>query len=240
MKIYNIISEGIETSTQLKSSFTSEQWSRIFGFFANQHNINLGDRREVIRKRIATLNDNIGANMPDYINEFDWLRKAKRYGLTQGLRSEASFEEIYQHLRQGMTFDLNQLQGWEDTRPPAAAASPYPNTPESYAEFTALVVARHDSLLTNGTLTAGNEVVAYLNLLQEILLELRNDDAEWLRKFRWRVNGADAAIHESLFAAIRQEIIPNLPVEYQKVIRVFYSWLQRADITYADPEYAKD
>lgn len=237
MKIYNIISEGIETSTQLKSSFTSDQWSRIFGFFANQHNINLGDRREIIRRRIATLNDNIGANMPDYINEFDWLRKAKRFGVTQGLRSEASFEEIYQHLRQGMTFDLNQLQGWEDTTPPAAAASPYPNTPESYAEFTALVVGRHASLLTNGTLTNRAEVIAYLQLLQEILLELRSD--EWERKYNWRVNGADAAIHESLFAAIRQEILPNLPVEYQKILRVFYSWIQRADITFADPEYAK-
>jgi len=238
MKIYNIISEGIETSTQLKSSFTSDQWGRIYGFFANQHNINLGDRREVIRKRIATLNDNIGANMPDYINEFDWLRKAKRYGLTQGLRSEASFEEIYQHLRQGMTFDLNQLQGWEDTTPPAAAASPYPNTPESYAEFTALVVARHDSLLTNGTLTDRDGVKAYLELLQQIVVGRR--DAEWMRKHQWSVNGQTPAIHESLLEAVRVDILTGLPVEYQKVIRVFYSWLQRADITYADPEYAKD
>lgn len=245
MKVYSIINEAIENAQQLSSSFTGEQWARIFAYFAHQNNLNFGDRRVLIKKRIKSLNDTIGYNMPPYINEFDWYRKARRFGLTQGLEAESSFEQIHQHLKQGAGFNLSQLDGWSNTEPELAAPRRNPDTPESLQQFIALIEAKEFNGVRSNAVEISDKptLIAYMNHIQQIILE--NRDQDWQDKLNARgTSGAVPAIHQTLKNLARDKLVPSLDqnqkVPVAEVQKVMYMWLRRADMTFANPNYGQD
>jgi len=247
MKVHSIIIEQEATAKTVANMFDMETWYNIFAHYSATANggnyanpgISLGNNKNTIMKRLQTLDVAIGSKMDQYVNNYDWLRTATRYGLTKGLSTEAGWNEIANHLRKGTVGDYKKLKGFDVESTPIVAPNPNPNTPETRADFIELV--KNSGIIPGAGISNQAKLIATWQDLLPWLLTLR--DEEWRRKLSCIPAGTQGASNiVKLAKSMRKRYLDAKlsqqgSVSAEDVAKVLYQWLTNADILFSKDDY---
>lgn len=234
MKVYSIINENaqITNATDLANAFNLNQWNNIFGHFLSstpRGQSVVGSTPGSIRALLRRMQEEIGKEMPDYTNEYDWNARARQYGMNTP-SPDASFQTIYQHLASHAATPLTQSLpdlGSEES------SSVFVRTPESFEDLMRLVDTDITEFENRDTL-----LEFYTNFMSALVAR-RNE--EWNRKFDCRAqDGERDHIIGSLLTRYWNSWVAQLPVTKQKVVTDMYNWLRRADQTFARAEFCPE
>lgn len=251
MKVYSIITEQATTAKEVANMFDQQTWYNIFAHYSATANggnyqnpgISLGNDKVTILKRLQTMDVAIGSKMDQYTNNYDWLRTARRYGLTKGLSVEAGWDEIANHLRKGTIGDYRKLKGFDVESNPLTAPSANPNTPETREKFIELV--RASGLVPNSFSTKNQIRPVWKKCIIEWLPTLR--DSEWTRKFSCVPAGSSANQPAPVMILAKQMrdqyLIPRLAngtVSLEDFAKVLYQWLVNADMLFSKDGYCQE
>jgi len=236
MKIYSIVKEQeqtINSAEDLANAFDENQWHSIYAHFASANNTSLGDNRPTIARRFAQIDQYLGPNMPRNLNNFDWLRRARRWKLAPPGNPRATWQAIYNHLAPHADTDIATALGapWQDNTDPGISgqSTPTPNTPESVEELIALVSDPQTELTTPA------ELSAFYDQFIGVFWPRRNE--EWQRKSTCTTaSGGLTSVMQALEDRYNSWA-SDLPITKETVIRGFHIWLTRADAVFADENF---
>ena len=249
MKVYSIITENSKSAKDVANMFDQQTWYKIFAHYSATANggnyenpgISLGNNKGSILKRLQTMDVAIGSKMDQYTNNYDWLRTARRYGLTKGLSVEAGWDEIANHLRKGTIGDYRKLKGFDVADNPLTAPNASPNTSESREKFIELV--RASGLVPNSFSDAGKLKAVWKKCIMEWLPTLRDD--EWKRKLDCvPANNQSGAPVVVLSAKMRDQYLisklGNGAISLEDFAKVLYQWLVNADMLFSKDGYCQE
>lgn len=153
MKVFQIVTENINSARELKDAFTQDEWARIINFFYSQPNatrrfpqpdssVQLINPDHDIRSELNRVFRDIGPFMDDTKTPTAWNRDAVKYNAALNT-SVVTWPTILAHLEQHKTFDLPA--GLDMSRPIGTARTGHradiDRTPETAQEVAGWVNA---------------------------------------------------------------------------------------------------
>lgn len=232
MKILQIITEAIQTSTQLGNAFSNDEWTRILNYFYTQYGrptvgSQAGDtdltpdswRDNQVRNSLGLANERIGAGLKTgpAISASEWNARAERFGAALDV-TNPTWDQILSHLAAHKNAEWPE--GLTPGRPLGSQVtghrSDMDRTPENLATVSAWARASADPMNKD-------QAKEYLGNLIDTLLTNRSNN--WRRIWESRPEYADG------LKRAMASLFPNADstASKQQIDSQFYGWLTTTD-----------